>query len=149
MRPDKAKPTPKPVWQDTKISATLIDFGKPLIDQLPPDAPKVLREQLIGFIVGTWNAHVLALPAWGQPKHLADMRQALARGWAQHAVDPQAIASFEMLNNRRRLRRFADDPRAIGEWGVRQLGPTQWNVYCDARLPPQRASTESDKPATA
>ena len=92
---------------------------------------------------------MLALPVWGKPKYLGDMRQALARGWAEQGLGPEALASFEMLSTRRRHGRFAGDPRAIGEWGVRQLGPTQWNVYCDARMPAQLVSIPSDKPSTA
>lgn len=149
MRRAQATPKRKPVWEDIKISATLIAFGKPLIDQLPPDASKALREHLIGFIVSAWNVHVLAMPVWGQPKHLADMRAALARGWAEQGLDPEALASFELLSTRRTQRRFVDDPRAIGEWGVRHLGPTQWNVYCDARMPAALDNVHETKPPKA
>ena len=132
-------------WIGTKISATLIDFGQPLLALLPPDASLDMRKQIVGHIVLHWNAHVMAT-RWGQPEYLAQLRDTLAAATVRGELDPQALAAFETLSARHKLRRFVDDPRAIGLWEVRDIGPGQWNIRCDARLPehlesPQRDST--------
>ena len=40
-------------WVGTKISATIIDFGEPLLVQLPPQASREQCEQVFGLIIGT------------------------------------------------------------------------------------------------
>ncbi len=123
-------------WIGTKISATLVDFGEPLLKQLPPDASLELRHGLVNLIVTQWNAHVMAA-AWGQPQHLAQLRDTLQTAVAAGQLDPQALEAFHTLSARRQLARFVDDPRAIGHWEVRDTGPGEWNIRCDARMPPQ------------
>ncbi len=121
-------------WIGTKISATLIDFGQPLLALLPPDASLDMRRQIVGHIVLHWNAHVMAT-RWGQPEYLAQLRDTLIAATARGELDPQALATFETLSARHKLKRFVDDPRAVGLWEVRDIGPGQWNIRCDARLP--------------
>jgi len=48
----------------------------------------------------------------------------------------QALEAFESLRCRHELTRFVDDPRAVGEWCIRFTANGQWNLRCDARLPP-------------
>ena len=119
-------------WVGTKISATIIDFGQPLLAQLPPDAPLELRQQVVSLIVTFWNAHVMA-KAWGQADHLAAIRDTLTQAAAEQ---PEALEAFEMLSARRQEPRFVDDPRAVGEWRIRDTASGKWNISCDARLPP-------------
>lgn len=128
-----------PAWMGTKISATIIAFGMPLIEQLPPDASAALRQDVMSFIAHVWNVHVMAMPAWGQPQHVDEMREALRRAAADQALAQEALANFEMLSTRRRERRFASDPRAVGECLVRVIDAQNWNIRCDARLPPGMA----------
>ena len=129
-------------WIGTKISATIIDFGEPLLAQLPPDAPLELRKQVVDLIVTFWNAHVMA-KAWGQPEHLAETRDRLRRAVAEQSMAPEALEAFETLSARHRERRFVDDPRAVGNWRIRDTAPGQWNIYCDARLPPSFPTTSA------
>ncbi len=78
----RKRPSASPAWMDTKISATLIAFGMPLIEQLPPDASAALRQDVMSFIAYAWNVHVMVMPAWGQAQHLDDMRAPLpTRRW--------------------------------------------------------------------
>ena len=125
----KADPRP---WVGTKISATIIDFGEPLLTQLLPQASFEECEQLFGLIIAFWNAHTMAR-AWAQPEHLIAMRDTLTRAADEH---PQALEAFELLSARRELPRFVDDPRAVGQWRIRVTANAQWNLRCDARLPP-------------
>ena len=50
---------------------------------------------------------------------------------------PEALDAFESLRRRHELPRFVDDPRAVGEWRIRVTADGQWNLRCDARLPPR------------
>ncbi len=52
--------------------------------------------------------------------------------------------AFETLSARQELRRFVDDPRAIGLREVRDIGPGRWNIRCDARLPEHLESPQRD-----
>jgi hypothetical protein len=122
-------------WIGTKISATIIDFGQPLLNQLPADAPRELREQVVQLIVTLWNAHVMA-HSWGQPEHLTAIREMLAQAAGDQTLDVQALMAFEVLSARRQELRFVNDPRAVGLWEVRDTAPGQWSIRCDARLPP-------------
>jgi len=130
----RKKAIPKP-WIGTKISATIIDFGEPLLAQLPPDAPLELRKQVVDLIVMFWNAHVMA-KAWGHPEHLVEVRDRLRRAVAEQSMAPDALHAFETLSARHQEARFVDDPRAVGDWHIHDTAPGQWNIHCDARLPP-------------
>jgi hypothetical protein len=112
-----------------KISETIADFGEPLIHQLDPDQPYEVVRSTFELVILVWNAHVMALPRWGQPRHLAELHARLQ--------DPQLPAPmvevFKALSQRR-AERFATDGRAVGEWSVtRKAG--QWRFRCDARVP--------------
>lgn len=135
-------------WEDTKISATLIDFGQPLLVELAPDAPLELRKQIVGLIVLYWNSNVMA-KHWGQPEYLAQTRGTLMAATARGELDPQALEFFEVLNARHKLKRFAEDPRAVGLWEVRDTGPGEWNIRCDARLPSNLQSSHTAPQRTA
>lgn len=130
----RARSTAKP-WMHSKISATIIAFGRPLIDELPSDASVKLREETVGFIILVWNAHVMAHPTWGRPEVLAELRANMANHHAQGELPDEALQALEVLSLRRQQPPFADDPRAVGDWEVRILDKTQWNLRCDARLP--------------
>jgi|JI9StandDraft_1071089.scaffolds.fasta_scaffold366599_2 hypothetical protein len=145
----RKKPPAPPAWMDTKISATIIDFGMPLIEQLPADAPLEIRQGMVSFIVQVWNAHVMAMPLWGQPQHVGEMRKTLMRAGADQGLAQEALATFEMLSARRRERRFANDPRAVGEWSVRVIDAENWNIRCDARLPLGMTSATPIEPPPA
>lgn len=56
------RPPAPPAWMDTKTSATIIDFGMPLIEQLPADAPMEIRQGIVSFIVQVWNRRDWARP---------------------------------------------------------------------------------------
>ena len=112
-----------------KISETIVDFGDPIFQQLDADQPYETVRSTFEIVILIWNAHVMAMPRWGQPRFLADLRS--------DAYDPQMPAqfaqAFELLSQRRE-QRFASDARAVGEWSVVQQSG-QWRLRCDARAP--------------
>jgi len=133
------RPPPTPGWLRTRISATIIDFGEPLLQQVPPDATLELRRATVSFIINVWNAHVMAMLPWGQPEFLAELRATISRAWAEGNVDAEAMAVIEILSARRRQKPFVSDPRAVGEWSVRMIDDEHWNLRCDAGLPEPQA----------
>ena len=118
-----------PVPVVRKISETILDFGEPLFQQLDADHPHEVIRSTFEIVILVWNAHVMAMPRWGQPRFLADLQK--------RAQDPQMPApfaqAFELLSQRR-AQRFANDARAVGEWSVVQHSG-QWRLRCDARVP--------------
>ena len=112
-----------------KISETILDFGEPLISQLDAEQPLDVVRSTFEIVIMMWNAHVTAMPRWGQPRFLADLHERIR--------DPQMpaelVEAIRMLSQRR-LERFATDGRAVGEWSlVMQSG--EWRLRCDARAP--------------
>lgn len=114
-----------------KISETIIDFGAPLIEQLTGSEPRDVVQATFGLVITVWNAHVLAMPVWGQPQALEQLDQIL-RG---SAAPPQIIEACHALALRRR-ERFANDVRAVGEWDLRLDAHARMRLHCDARIPP-------------
>ncbi len=114
-----------------KISETILDFGDPLISQVEVDeSDKELRSAL-EIVILVWNAHVLAMPRWGQAKALADLHEKLR----DPAIPPELADTIRALSERR-LERFATDSRAVGEWSVVKVAD-EWRLRCDARAPSQ------------
>jgi hypothetical protein len=114
-----------------KISETIIDFGAPLIEQLDADQPLEVLRSALSLVITVWNAHVLALPAWGSPQSLAQLEELVrASGTA-----PEMMQMYRELGERRR-QHFANDPRAVGEWSLTVDQHGQVRFKCDARVPP-------------
>jgi hypothetical protein len=112
-----------------KISETILDFGEPLVSQLEADAPRELWESTLEIVITVWNAHVTAMPRWGQPQFLADLHARLSGPDAL----PELVDAVRTLSQRR-LELFASDARAVGGWRlVGQRGA--WGLRCDARAP--------------
>lgn len=130
----RRKGAPKP-WIGTKISRRIVEFGLPLTEQLPPAPSRELSEQTFELVILIWNAHVFAR-FWGQPQHLAALEDTLRHAIAEGALPIDALDAFETLGARRQQPQFVDDPRAVGHWELRATAAGNWNLYCDARLPP-------------
>jgi hypothetical protein len=119
-----------PRFPDTKISATLLEFGEPLL--LPLGKSPSLDEirATWEFIVWVWNSHVMAMPCWHQPEFL----EALKRVVYARITPCEVKEAYEELAARRR-ERFADDARGVGEWELIANREGGYNLRCDARVP--------------
>jgi hypothetical protein len=114
-----------------KISATIIDFGAPLLEQLGADQPLSVVRSAFNIIITVWNAHVMAMPMWNAPHFLAHLEALLNTPDAE----PGMLRAYDALAARRR-ERFANDPRAVGEWNVGFDANGRLRLHCDARVPP-------------
>ncbi|MEO8836195.1 MAG: hypothetical protein ABI364_05610 [Caldimonas sp.] len=115
-----------------KISETILDFGEPRLGQLDAALPPEVVESTFEIVITVWNAYVMAMPRWGQPRFLTDLYQRMR--------DPQMPSEMvEALRtlSQRRLERFANDARAVGEWSV-LMEVDHWRLRCDARAPADR-----------
>ena len=91
-----------------KLSATILDFAKPL---LTPDATPAQRRDVLKLAIMVWNA--LVLRANGDSFALDEMlRLSRLRG-----SPPEAALLLDLLC-RRHADAFADDRRLVGEWSV-------------------------------
>jgi hypothetical protein len=112
-----------------KISETVLDFGEPILCQLDPSLPLDAVQTAFKLVITVWNAHVLAMPRWGQPKALADLHERMS----DPQMPPGMVDAIRVLSQRR-LEQFANDGRAVGEWSlVMEAG--RWRLRCDARAP--------------
>lgn len=115
------------------IADTILDFASVVLRQIvEPSGIDTLR-QTIELAVSVWNAHVLALPEWGQPEHLMELSRLISL-----SSSPQMLAVFEQLSDVKRAR-FAADLRVVCDWQVTadELGRTRFD--CSARKPSLRA----------
>ncbi len=118
-----------------KISETLIDFGAPLIFDLDPNQPIEIVRSVFTIVIMVWNAHVMAMPAWGKPQLLEHVRALLRTP----GTAPQLIDSYTELAARRE-QHFAQDPRAVGEWNVQFDHAGRVRLHCEAHVPPSLTS---------
>jgi hypothetical protein len=120
-----------PPFPATKISATILDFGEPLLAPLGGSPPLDVMRAALDLIVCVWNGHVLAMPCWRQP----DILEALEAIMRASATPREVRQAYEQLAARRR-ERFAGDARAVGEWGLVPNHEGGYSFRCDARKPP-------------
>jgi|GEM_PF-4366186 len=86
-------------------------------------------------LITVWNAQVMAMPRWGQPRFLADLHERMR----DPRMPPEMVDAMRTLSQRR-LELFANDGRAVGEWSVvMEVG--EWRMRCDARVPNARPGT--------
>ena len=129
----------------SKISTLISDFARPINEVLAgrnPDVGTVRRA--MSLVIAVWNAHVLAMPLWGQPEVLAETRERLAGPTAP----PELRMMFEALTVER-LTRFADMPLLVGEWSVRELPDAQFSFSCTGHLPRPRTGPDADPASSA
>ena len=113
-----------------KISETILDFGEPLFSQFDAALPLDTIQSVFKIVITVWNAHVMAMPRWGQPRFLADLHERMQ----DPQMPPEMVEAMRTLSQRR-LERFASDGRAVGEWSL-VMEADQWRLRCDARVPP-------------
>lgn len=112
-----------------KISETILNFGEPLLSQIDASLPLDAIQTVFKVVITVWNAHVLAMPRWRQPKPLADLHERMR----DPQLPPDMVNAIRTLSQRR-LELFADDGRAVGEWSL-VMEADEWRLRCDARVP--------------
>ena len=110
---------------NTKISETILKFGKSLILSLPDDATKEEYEAAIALIITAWNAVVI--DSWN--KNSAFETQVLA---TLPSLPIEGQIEMKRLLKRKK-KKFSTDLRAVGKHWVREENG-QFIFGCEARL---------------
>ena len=129
-RPQQA--TAKKTSAPRKMTETILDFGRPLIERLGRDSKPETVHDMFQIIIIVWNAYVRAMPAWGHPESLQNLREL-----ANDESNPELLRYAFGILTLRRVERFAHDARAVGDWAV-SLNPDDGELKfgCQAVLPP-------------
>jgi hypothetical protein len=140
-RRPKAPKAPAIAVPEEKISATLARFVEPALRTLGGAPSEGALRELFTVAVAVWNAHALAMPAWGDPSALERVRA--------HLRGPDAPLHhahvFTVLSDRREAL-FADDPRFVREWELTIAPGQPFALRCKAAIPtgkPRSAKPEA------
>jgi len=118
---------------NTKISQTILEFGKSVILQLPDDYTKEEFETAIRIVIATWNAVVM--DGWEKSNRFEKELLSVMNSFPNEAQ--VEIKRFI----KRKKKRFGSDPRAIGHHWIREKNG-EYVFGCDARLNVENSSTE-------
>jgi hypothetical protein len=94
----------------TKISETILEFGEPLIQELPEDTSKEAFEAIINVIVSVWNAVTIDTRKQNN-NYETELLQALL------PAPPELQLIAKMLIQSKKAN-YASDPRAVGNYWV-------------------------------
>lgn len=121
---------------NTKISATILEFGRPLISELPPDHSKEEFEHVITIIITIWNAVVMDV--WeNTDKYESEILSAV-----QTAPEEVQIEIKQLI--KRKKTKFGADPRAVGNYWIREQDG-ELVFGCEARLNVKNATASDTK----
>lgn len=113
------------------MAATLLTYGTPILAILPRDPEPEAVHEVLTLTVSAWNAHALAMEAWGAPDLLDQLRSIV-----QSADAPRLLVrTLEILSDRRQ-KFFPDDPRVVESWELRDDEPSSGFILsCSVRCP--------------
>jgi hypothetical protein len=116
-----------------KISATILDFAKPLTDGLPAGTPIEARRETLLIAITLWNA--LSLQACGQGEAFTDLVEHFRKLPAPQSVVMASLVR-EMVVRRQRL--YPHDLRLVGDWELRDLDNGEVSLRAVAHAPPRK-----------
>ena len=109
---------------NTKISQTILEFGKSVILQLPDDHTKEEFEAMLSIVITTWNSVVI--DAWNKTdKYERELIERLENAPKQVKIDVKRLI-------KRKKSKFSADLRAVGNHWVREKNG-EYIFGCEAR----------------
>lgn len=117
---------------NTKISATILEFGKAIISELPSDFSEAEFEAAITLVITAWNAVVM--DSWeNSDRYESELLSAL-----KSAPKEAQVQMIRLI--KRKKNKFSLDPRGVGNhWITEKNGDLVFG--CDARLNVENAPT--------
>ncbi len=110
---------------NTKISETILEFGKSLILELPSEHSEEEFEAVITIIITTWNAAVMDV--WEKTnKYESELLSTM------QAAPKEIQIKIKRLVKRKK-NKFGSDPRAVGNHWIREQDG-ELIFGCEARL---------------
>jgi hypothetical protein len=107
-----------------KISATILEFGQPYLDELPTNPTKQVYEAYLAMIVSAWNSVVI--DEWNGNEEM----QSLFLKQTRSIPPPFKHLPKLLLDRKKQL--FADDHRAVGNHEVIEK-KGEWIFRAEAR----------------
>ena len=120
---------------NTKISATIMEFGKGVLNALPADYSQVEMEDAMLTIITVWNAMVL------DPWHNTDKNEKMVLDALSQAPKEGQLQVKRLI--KRKKTKFSDDIRAVGDHWIREE-QGDFIFGCEARLDIERISLNED-----
>jgi len=108
-----------------KISETILDFGKTIINELSEPYTKTDFEAVIKIIVTVWNAVVLD-KSNKEESYVSQLRQVFEN-------EPSEVKLAIKRLIKRKNKKFGDDPRSVGHYWVKEKDG-ELVFVCEARL---------------
>jgi hypothetical protein len=109
---------------NTKISQTILEFGKSVFLQLPDDHTKEEFEAMLSIVITTWNSVVI--DAWNKTdKYERELIERLENAPKQVKIDVKRLI-------KRKKSKFSADLRAVGNHWVREKNG-EYIFGCEAR----------------
>lgn len=110
---------------DTKISATILEFGKSIIAELPEDFSEEQFRAVLTIVITAWNA--IVLDSWNNDnKYETEAISVLANAPRKAQIEMKRLLT-------RKKKKFGSDPRAVGHhWITEKNGELVFG--CDARI---------------
>lgn len=119
---------------NTKISQVLLEFANPLLVQLPEGYTKEEFDAVIRFVITVWNAVVM--DGWGEGNRFEKELLAIMEG------APKEIQVDVKRLIKRKKKKFALDPRAVGNHWIREQNG-EFIFGCEARLDIENTAAEN------
>jgi hypothetical protein len=117
----------------TKISQTILEFGRPIILQLPDEYTKEEFEAAITIVITVWNAVVM--DGWEiSTKFKTQLLSAIENAPKEVQIEVKRLI-------KRKKEKYGSDPRAVGHYWVREQNG-EFIFGCEARLNVQNAPAE-------
>ncbi|MDS1873411.1 hypothetical protein [Vibrio vulnificus] len=121
---------------NTKISQTILEFGKPVINALPRGYTKAEFENALLIVITVWNAVVS--DSWaGNRRFELELYEALKDAPKEDLLQIKRLV-------KRKKAKFGSDLRGVGEHWVRE-DEADFIFGCDARLDVKNAPASSSK----
>ena len=122
---------------NTKISGTIMEFGKGLINSLPQAHTRQELEATLKIIITVWNS--LVIDKW----HSTNSNETMLL--ASIANEPKFVQlEFKRLVKRKK-KKFADDIRAVGNHWIREERG-EYIFGCEARLDIENMPVDKNNP---
>jgi len=117
----------------TKISHTILEFGKSIILNLPEDHSKEDLEATMEIIITAWNA--VAMDTWDND---STFEKSLLDTLNDMPLETKIIIKRLI---QRKKNKFSNDPRAVGKHWVTE-GNSGFVFGCEARLSIENLKTD-------
>jgi hypothetical protein len=119
---------------NTKISQTILEFGKSVILQIPDDHTKEEFESAITIVITAWNAVVM--DGWNKNNRFeVELISTLESAPVEAQIEVKRLL-------KRKKKKYGSDPRAVGNHWVRERNG-EFIFGCEARLNVENAPTKN------